>query len=182
MTERQTLPVLQGDRIRLRAYRDNDADALFAIYSDPKVMRYWSYSPWSERAQAEAYLRRNRDYVGDAMLAWAIALRDDDALIGTVTLLGIDRVQGRADVGYALSAAQWGKGLANEAVRLALAHAFDALPLRRIEADVDPRNDGSCRLLERLGFTREGLLRERWKVAGELQDSAIYGLLRGELK
>ena len=176
------LPLLQGERVQLRAYCDDDADALYAIYSDPVVMRYWSFSPWSERSQADDYLRRDRDYVGDGMLAWAIARREDDELVGTVTVLGINRAQGRADIGYALSSAQWGKGIAQEAVRLALAHAFDVLQLRRIEADVDPRNTGSCRLLERLGFTREGLLRERWKVSGELQDSAIYGLLRGELK
>jgi ribosomal-protein-alanine N-acetyltransferase len=67
-------------------------------------------------------------------------------------------------------------------VRLALRHAFEELGLRRIEADTDPRNSGSCRLLERLGFVREGLLRERWLIDGELQDTAIYGLLRGELR
>ena len=180
--EKPVIPLLQGERLQLRAYRDNDADALYALYSDPAVMRYWSFSPWTERSQVDDYLRRDRDYLGDGMLAWAIARREDDVLIGTVTVLGINRAQGRADVGYALSASQWGKGLAHEAVRLALMYAFDDLQLRRIEADVDPRNAGSCRLLERLGFTREGLLRERWKVDGELQDSAIYGLLRGELK
>ena len=177
-----TLPLLDGERVRLRAYRDDDIGAIYAAYSDPKVMRYWSYPPWTERSQAEAYLKRDRDYTGDDMLAWAIASHEDDTLIGTVTLLGIDRAQGRADVGYALAAAHWGHGYAQEAVRLALAHAFDALQLRRIEADVDPRNAGSCKLLERLGFKREGLLRERWLVNGELQDSAIFGLLQDELK
>lgn len=178
----QTLPQLDGERVRLRAYRDDDIDALYAAYSDPAVMRYWSYPPWTERSQAEAYLKRDRDYTGNGMLAWAIARRDDDAFMGTATLLGIDHVQGRADIGYALAVAHWGRGYAQEALRLALAHAFDALQLRRIEADVDPRNAGSCRLLERLGFQREGLLRERWLVDGELQDTAFYGLLKGDLR
>ncbi len=180
-TAMQTLPLLEGERVRLRPYRNDDIDALYAIYSDPAVMRFWSYPPWIDRAQADDYLQRDRDYVGDGMLAWGIALREDDVLIGTATLYGIDRAQGRAEVGYALGCAHWGRGYAQEALRLALAHAFDALRLRRIEADVDPRNTGSCRLLERIGFQREGLLRERWLVAGELQDSVIYGLLRGEL-
>ena len=60
---------------------------------------------------------------------------------------------------------------------MALAHAFGPLGLRRIEADIDPRNAPSCTLAERMGFVREGLLRERWRVADELQDSALYGLL-----
>jgi ribosomal-protein-alanine N-acetyltransferase len=80
----------------------------------------------------------------------------------------------------ALAAAHRGRGLA-QALRLAFTHAFEVLQLRRIEADDDPRNHASCRLIERLGFVYEGLLRERWTVAGELQDSAIHGLQRGEL-
>jgi RimJ/RimL family protein N-acetyltransferase len=57
---------------------------------------------------------------------------------------------------------------------------FDDLRLNRLEADVDPRNAASCRALERLGFQREGLLRERWIVAGEVSDSAMYGLLHAD--
>jgi len=59
-----------------------------------------------------------------------------------------------------------------------LRHLFDGMGLRRIEADIDPRNLASCRLVEKLGFVREGTLRERWHVNGEVCDSAIYGLLR----
>jgi RimJ/RimL family protein N-acetyltransferase len=70
-----------------------------------------------------------------------------------------------------------GHGYAREAVPLALGHAFGKLALNRVEADADPRNLPSCRLLERLGFTREGLLRERWRVGDDVQDSVIYGLL-----
>ena len=177
------LPILDGERVRLRAFRDGDSAALYTIYSDPEVMRYWSYPAWIERSQADAYLSRVRDaVVSEGVLAWAIANRDDDMLIGTMTVLHIDSVNARAEIGYALASAQWGRGYAQEALRLALAFGFDAMQLRRIEADVDPRNQPSCRLLERIGFVREGLLRERWLVAGQLQDSAIYGLLRGELK
>ncbi len=181
-TQALELPLLEGERIRLRAFRDDDVDALYTIYSDPAVMRYWSYPAWIEPAQADAYLSRVRDAtIEEGVLAWAIADRDDDVLIGTMTVLHIDSANARAEVGYALASARWGHGHAQEALRLAIAFAFDALQLRRIEADVDPRNQASCRLLERTGFQREGLLRERWLVAGELQDSAVYGLLKGEL-
>jgi ribosomal-protein-alanine N-acetyltransferase len=175
-------PLLDGARLRLRAFRRSDIEPLYGIYSDPKVMRYWSYPPWTERSQADVYLSRAlAEPNDDGMLAWAIARLGDDGLIGTVALYQIDASQGRAEVGYALGAVHWGHGYAQEAIRLALVYAFEVLRLRRIEADVDPRNVASCRLLERLGFVREGLLRERWMVAGELQDSAIHGLLREEL-
>jgi RimJ/RimL family protein N-acetyltransferase len=61
-----------------------------------------------------------------------------------------------------------------------LEYAFGGIKLRRLEADVDPRNTHSIKTLERLGFKQEGFLRERWQVAGEIQDALFYGLLERE--
>jgi RimJ/RimL family protein N-acetyltransferase len=175
------LPLLESERLRLRAYRMQDLDALYALYSDPRVMRYWSFPPWHELAQARAYL--DRVFAEDAagtVLAWAVADRASDAFIGTATLHSLQREQARAELGYSLHPDWQGRGLAGEALRLVIAQAFGPMRLRRLEADVDPRNLASCRLLERLGFQREGLLRARWRVAGEDCDSAFYGLLAHE--
>lgn len=148
------------------------------MHSDPQVMRYWSFPAWTDPAQATEYFASALSGCdANSMLCWVIALNASDRLIGAVTLHGIDRRQGRAEIGYALQSAHWGRGYAKEALRRVLAHAFEALQLRRIEADIDPRNSASCRLVERLGFVQEGLLRARWNVAGEICDSAIYGLL-----
>lgn len=172
------LPVLDGRRLRLRGVAGSDFDDFYALHSDSRVMRYWSFPAWTAPTQAQAYFDSactSRDPAH--MLCWAMARIEDDRLIGAVTLYGIEREQERAAIGYALSTEHWGRGYASEAVGLALAHAFDGLGLRRIEADIDPRNAASCALVERLGFEREGLLRERWHVAGELCDTALYGLL-----
>jgi len=179
----KVVPTLESSRLRLRTYRSSDAEAMFRLYSDPRVMRYWSFPPWTSLAQAQAYLARvlGEMEVGTSVLPWAIATRADDVLIGTVTLFSVNIDQGHAGTGYSLPADVPGQGLAREALGLALAHAFDTLHLRRIEADIDPRNGPSCRLVEHLGFRREGLLRARWHVAGELCDSALYGLLADEL-
>lgn len=67
-----------------------------------------------------------------------------------------------------------------EALTALLDHAFDGLGLHRIDADTDPMNRAAIQLLERLGFQREGLLRERWRTAGRKSDAALYGLLRHE--
>ena len=74
----------------------------------------------------------------------------------------------------------WGRGLAHEALTALLNHAFGAMGLHRLEADIDPRNAASIRSVERLGFKLEGRLRERYFLAGEIQDSVIYGLLAPE--
>ncbi|MFT3805679.1 GNAT family N-acetyltransferase [Arenimonas sp.] len=175
------LPVLESARLRLRAFRDDDADDLFAIYSDPRVMRYWSFDAWTERRQAEEKLALIAKQMRETDVhPWAMADRQDDRLIGGVTLFAIDQVNRRGEIGYNLHPDRQGRGLAREAVRLALAYAFERLGLERIEADIDPRNEASCRLVEKLGFVREGLLRGRWRVAGEVCDTALYGLLREE--
>jgi RimJ/RimL family protein N-acetyltransferase len=175
------VPTLTGARIRLRPLRAGDADDFFALHSDPRVMRYWSHPPWTLRDQAVAKIEQlERDRGSSEFYTWATTLGDDDRLVGTTSLFAINRAQRRADVGYALSAASWGRGYATEALRLAIAFAFDVVGLARLEADIDPRNEPSCRLVERVGFRREGLLRERWHVGDEVTDSAIYGLLRRE--
>lgn len=172
------VPLLPGPHVQLRAQRASDVPALFGIHSDAVVMRYWSFPPFTRIKQARDLFEKN-DHgrrTGE-FVPWAIALRTDDSLIGTCTLFAIDTTHRRAMIGYALARAHWGRGHAQAALRLALDHAFGALALNRVEADVDPRNTASWRLLERIGFAREGLLRERWRVGDDVQDSVIYGLL-----
>ena len=183
MSPRLPQPELSSPRLHLREVRADDAPALFAIHSDPQVMRYWSYPAWTELEQAEqkiADIQRQRRELD--MLVWAIADADSDLLIGSSAIFHMDLAQARAEIGYSLHPDWHGRGLASEALQLVLGHAFNELELRRIEADIDPRNQPSCRLVERFGFVREGLLRERWHVNGEICDSAIYGLLRQDFK
>lgn len=173
------IPFLSGARVRLRALAASDVDALFALHSDARVMRYWSCPAWTARQQAIDHVARmTRERESLEFYPWATTLADDDALVGTCSLFGIDHENQRATIGYALMAELWGRGLASEMLRLALDFAFDALDLNRIEADIDPLNLASCTLVERAGFEREGFLRERWRVGGGVQDTALYGLLR----
>ena len=172
---------LHTPRLLLRPLREDDAAALFAIFSDAVAMRYWSGPPWTDAAQARQ--RIASDAAGHAAgehLALGIVRREDGRLIGRCTLFDLWPSCRRAQVGYILDASAWGQGFAAEAVDALLRHGFDVLGLNRVEADIDPRNTASARLLQRLGFTREELLRERWIVDGEVSDSAIYGLLQRE--
>ena len=176
-------PVLEAERVRLRPFRANDRDNLFALFGDPAVARYWSFPAWKQLSQADEYLAPALQPPTDpTMLQWATADRATDELIGTLTIFGLRADQKRAEIGYSLRSASWGRGLAREAVSRALAFGFDDLGLRRFEADVDPRNEASIALLTRLGFAREGTLRERWVVAGEVCDTAFFGLLARDLK
>ena len=172
------LPLLQGARVHLRMLRAADVPRLYAQFGDPKVMLYWSRPPLMRIEEAQTLFEElDRGVRAGEFAQWAIARRSDDLMIGSCALFAHEPAHRRAEIGYALARAHWGQGHAQEALRLALEYAFNVLNLHRLQADSDPRNAASIRLLERLGFVREGLLRERWHVGGEIQDSAIYALL-----
>ena len=168
-------------RLDLRPMALADTDAIFAMRSDPVVQRYGSHPPWTDRQTAVEYIERNRqEMAAGEHVQFAIVRRGDGVVVGTCTLFHLDESCRRAEVGYTLLPSHWGHGYANEAVTALLDWGFEHLALNRVEADIDPRNVASERALERLGFTREGHLRERWIVAGETSDSLMYGLLARE--
>ena len=176
-----TLPVITTPRVVLRWISEDDIDGLYKVFSHPQVMRYWSTGPLPNRAAAAEMQREiAAGNLNSTMLKWGLALRESNTVIGTTTLFNLNLDNGRAELGYAMGREHWGKGYMNEALQALLSHAFEVMNLRRLEADVDPRNTPSIRTLERLGFQREGFLRERWHVNGEIQDAFFYGLLRRE--
>ena len=175
------LPTIHADRVSLRTVTNDDVDALYRIFSHPEVMRYWGAPPLADRNGAIELVKEIQDgFQQQRALKWGIAKRTDDYVIGTATLFNFNFDNGRAEIGYSLARDHWGNGYCNEALTALINYAFDQLNLRRIEADVDPRNGPSIRTLERLGFQREGYLRERWHISGEIQDSLFYGLLKRE--
>jgi [ribosomal protein S5]-alanine N-acetyltransferase len=172
---------LHSPRLRLRALLPSDADALFAIHADPLFAQFWSSAPWTERVQAEALIADDqRDLVKGEHMRLGIERTADKVLLGTCTLFKIHPTNRRAELGYGLGPAHWGQGYAQEAVRALLDWGFGPLGLHRVEADIDPNNTASAKLLSRLGFQLEGRLRERWIVGGVVSDSAMYGLLARE--
>ena len=173
------MPTIRADRVCLRAVRDDDVDSLFTIFSDPKVMRYWSTPALVDKSEARQLVNEIHEcFSRQSMLKWAVALNADDSLIGTASLFNINLENGRGEIGYCLGSAYWGQGYINEALRALVSYCFDVLEFRRLEADIDPRNTASLRTVERLGFKYEGHLRERWRVNGETQDTHFFGLLR----
>lgn len=168
-------------RLTLRRLDEDDVAALFNIFSDAEVMRYWSTLPMTHLDEARQKVTASLEgyRTGDA-LQLGIEHTAERVLIGTCTLFSFHWTSRRAEIGYSLARAYWGTGYMNEALTSLIDHAFGALQLRRLEADIDPRNERSAKSLERLGFQREGYLRERWMVGEEVSDSALYGLLARE--
>lgn len=170
---------LPSARLLLRPLQPGDAAAVLTTYADPEVVRYWSGLPWTDIAQADAYIARSVGDIADgSAMRLAVELADSGQFVGQVSLHQFDAQNRRCEIGYALQRAHWGHGYMDEALRTLLHFGFHALDLHRVEADIDPRNSASRRAVERQGFQVEGLLRERWLVGGEACDTVLYGLLR----
>jgi len=177
-----TTPPLRTARLTLRPLAEADVPALFHIHADPLAMRYWSAPVWKDEQRGRDMVARDLDPADTGHLRLGIERLPTDAapamLVGTCTLFDIHEQCRRAELGYMLASSAWGQGVMQEALRAFIGHAFNELDLNRLEADTDPRNERSMRLLERLHFVKEGHFRERWIVDGEVSDAAMFGLLR----
>ena len=174
-------PTLHTARLRLRPFGDEDADDLFALHSNAYVLRYWDGPPWTERTRSRQFIADCRQMAAVATGARLAADRvSDGAFIGWCGLHRWNPDYRSASLGYCYGEAAWGHGYATEAAGALLRWAFDTLELNRVQAEADTRNVASARVLEKLGFVREGTLREDCIVNGEVSDSWVYGLIRRE--
>jgi RimJ/RimL family protein N-acetyltransferase len=143
------------------------------------VLRYWDAPPWTEPARAERFIAACRQIEEEGSGArLAIERGADGVFLGWVGLTRWNPDHRSASLGYCLDDAAWGQGYATEAARALLQWAFDTLDLNRVQAEADTRNAASARVLEMLGFEREGTLREDCVVNGEVSDSWVYGLIK----
>jgi RimJ/RimL family protein N-acetyltransferase len=174
-------PTLTTARLRLRPVAGRDAGALFTLHSDPRVLRYWDAPPWTDHARAQRFIHASQQLADDGTgVRLAVERAADAAFIGWCSLSRWNPDFRSAALGYCYGEAAWGQGFATEAARALLTWAFDTLDLNRVQAETDTRNLASANVLEKLGFVREGTLREDCVVDGDVSDSWVYGLLRRE--
>lgn len=172
-------PTLETERLRLRPFSDADADALFALQSDAHVLRYWDSPPWTDRASVARFMTGCQQMAEDGSgVRVAIERTADQHFLGWCTFNSWDPTFRSASLGFCLNQVAWGHGYATEAAHSLPGWAFSTLDLNRVQAEADTRNTASARVLEKLGFVREGTLREDCIVKGDVSDSGVYGLLR----
>ncbi len=174
MTPARETPILETERLRLRPRTVDDAEALHTIYSDAELMTWWSHAPHRSIEETRAKMAEP----WGEWRCWSITPAGDDHAIGFVAA-GEKRQGNVTEIGYALARAHWGWGYAAEAVSTVIDRIF-AEGQRRVFADTDPENSASRKLLERLGFRLEGMLRGEWETHIGVRDTALYGLLREE--
>ena len=174
------LPV-HTERLVLRPFRLDDVDATLAYRGDPGVARFIPREPWTREQTQE----RVREYLGRTSITGSssvlsLAVERSGRMIGDVVLWPLDDSLTRGEAGWAFHPEVAGRGYATEAVMALFGLAFGPLRMHRVTANVDARNTASWRLCERLGMTREGLLRRDLPAKDGWADRLVYGLLAEE--
>jgi RimJ/RimL family protein N-acetyltransferase len=172
-------PTLHTSRLILRPFNDSDVDDLFALQSNAYVLRYWNTPPWTERARAEKFISTCQQMAEEGTgIRLAVDRESDGNFIGWCTFNRWNPTYRSASIGFCFNEWVWGQGYATESARALVEWAFNTLDLNRIHSETDTRNIASARVLEKLGFVREGTMREDCIVDGVTSDSWVFGLLR----
>jgi RimJ/RimL family protein N-acetyltransferase len=175
---------LTTERLRLREITAEDWPAVLAYQSDPLYLRY---NPWEERTPeaVRAFLGRFIDQQHDlprTMFHLAITRRADGELIGLAGLRRKDIGAWTAEIGYELAPWEWGKGYATETARYLLSYGFGEFRLHRIWANCVAENTASAHVLEKIGMTLEGRLRQAEWYKDRWWDTLLYAILEDEWK
>ncbi len=171
-------PELQTARFVLRQLRETDAPALLVQRSDARIIRYLDREPDTSLGQTIALIKKiNRSAADNLGVTWGIVRPDEGVLLGTVGLWRIIAEHHRAEIGYGLHPDYWQQGIMSEALAAVLDFGFRKLGLHSIEANINPNNAASRRLLEKHGFVQEAHFRQNYFFQGQFLDTAIYSLL-----
>ena len=170
-------PILMTPRLRLRQFREDDVDAMHACFTSAHAMRYWNTPLHTKRTGTERAVRRFIDCTPSYYRFWAVADKTTDLCLGLVNYHDGHIRNKRVAIGYMVDPAHCKQGLATEAVSAMIRFCFQDLGLHRLQAFIHPDNTPSLKLIEKLGFRREGLLRENLRVGDEWRDDLLYALL-----
>ena len=170
--------ILKTERLNLRPLEAEDAAAIHLMMSDAEVMAFWDSEVIDDPALTLDIVERQLDEAArDEARYWTMHLAADGGFLGLCDLSEIDRRHSRADVGFMVARRYWGGGYTFEAMHAVIGHAAQGLRLKRLQARTHLGNVRSMRLLDRLGFKREGLLRGYVERDGERRDCVLFGLL-----
>jgi len=174
----KSFPTLTTERLTLQLHEEDDAEDLFILRSDPKVMTYMDQPPAKDKSVVLKRIREiRRDFDLQKGINWTIKLKNSNEAIGYVGLWKIDHTNHRVELGYALKKEYWRKGISHEAIERIIDFAFDDLKAHSIMANINPANKASEGILLKLGFRQEAYFREDFYFEGQFLDSAIFCLL-----
>jgi ribosomal-protein-alanine N-acetyltransferase len=171
-------PELFTERLLLREITSADIKEVFQLRSDINVMQFIDRPLAQSMNDAVQLIQKIKDgHEKNENITWAITLQNQPELIGTIGFWRIDKENYRAEIGYLLHPGQQGKGLMQEAVEMVLKYGFQTMKLHSVEANVNPANNSSIKLLKKNKFVKEAHYKENYFYDGKFLDSAVYSLL-----
>lgn len=172
------LPTLETDRTILRKLRSEDEQDIFHYGSDDDVSRYTAWPTHRTMEDTRNYLNKVlQKYEQHAVAPWGIVDKETGKIIGTSGFMAWNVHYAKAELGYALSKDYWNRGYMTEVIRTIISFGFDRMKLVRIEASCLPLNIGSARVMEKVGMTYEGLIRQTIFVKGKHEDLKLYSIV-----
>ncbi|WP_338708932.1 GNAT family protein [Paenibacillus amylolyticus] len=174
-------PELETKRLLLREIKQSDSQDIFQYFSSDEVTKFYDVQSFTNTKQAEELIQRWKErFENGQVIRWGIALKSDNRIIGTCGFHGCMKQHYKAVMGYELAPEFWRQGYMTEVTQKIVEYGFKNLELNRIEAFVEPENAGSRKLLERIGFSEEGILKEHFYWKNRFVDNVIYAILKKE--
>jgi len=173
-------PILRTKRLVLREVTGKDVAWYFKHYNTWEIVD-GQESPGPKdmnAARRELKLYFTDNFEDDTGIRWGITLKGDDELIGSAGFYKWNKRTAQVETGYDLDPEYWGQGIMTEAMTAITRYAFRVMKVNRIEALISTRNKASLRLLRRLGFRKEGTLREHDFYNGRYTDDVLLSLLK----
>ncbi|HET6872167.1 MAG TPA: GNAT family N-acetyltransferase [Sporolactobacillaceae bacterium] len=174
---------LETERFLLRKMTINDAGDMFDYFSNDEVTKYYDLDTFTSISQAVELIERMNERLDSGTgIRWGIIVKETNRLIGSCGYHSIEIEHLKAEIGYEINPAYWGRGVMTEILPAVVEFAFNEMHLNRIEAMFHPDNIGSKKVLKKVGFQQEGILRERYFHKQSLTDIIIVSLLKREWK
>jgi [ribosomal protein S5]-alanine N-acetyltransferase len=174
-------PTIETSRLILREVTNEDAHDMLKYLSDYNVMKHMGLEPFqTEKDVWDEINWYNSIFKEGTGIRWGITLKESGVVIGSCGFHNMLSKHYRAEVGYELSKEYWGNGIASETLQAVVKYGYQHFQLERIEALIEPDNIASQKLVEKVGFKREGLLRHYEFSCGKFDDLYMYSLLKNE--
>lgn len=177
------LPTLETERIILRKFTLDDAKDMFEYSSVPEVSKFVPWETHKTIDDSKGFINYILKQYEDSKLApWAIELKQNGKVIGTIDFVAWYPQHYRAEIGFILSKEHWGKGLIPEAANKVIQFGFENMELNKIKAPCMVENVQSQRVLQKLGMTLEGIMKNEYFIKGKFRDMVVYSLLKKDFK
>lgn len=174
-------PTIETERLILRQATEQDSDDILELYANENVVQHMPLDPFNSIEDAKGEISwYKKIFLEQTGLRWVIEEKVNKKVIGTCGYLNYEVEHNRIEIGYDLSPESWGKGIMTETLKAIIHFAFSELNANKIEAQITSENDASLHLVSKLGFHRDGVLREHEFEKGRYIDLVIYSLLARE--